>query len=102
MMDEERALRIIDEQLDAALAGMSAPPNFASAVLSRTRQRRPGLLPELLDLIGFVALLAIALLLLLRFAALIETLWWAAALGGAVLVAALYYGLTSARDVGEL
>ena len=100
MMDEERALQVVDEQLDAALSGIAAPPGFASAVLSRTRHRRLSPVPELLDLIGFMAILAILFVLLIPFAALIQNVRWLAALVGIVGIPVLYFGVTSARDVG--
>jgi hypothetical protein len=100
-MDEERALRIVEQELDAALGGMAAPPRFAANVLRRTRERQPGYLPEVLDLIGFVAVLVIACVLLMPFAEALQNVWWAAGVCGAIFVSALWFGIHSIREVGN-
>ncbi len=60
-----------DATLDAAFAGVSAPPSLAAAVHTRIANeaalRRPSLVPELLDLIGWAAVLALAAVLLPRY-----------------------------------
>jgi len=101
VMDEERALRIVDQELDAALAGIAAPPRFAANVLRRTRERQLTYLPELLDLIGFLAVLVIAFVLLMPFAAVLQNVWWPAGLCGAIFVSALWFGIQSIREVGN-
>jgi hypothetical protein len=91
-MDEEQALRIIDEELGAALAGVAAPPHFAAAVRLRIRARRVSPLPEILDSIGWAAVLAIVFALLLWLAPMAQNPWWLVGLGSAVLIPALYAG----------
>jgi hypothetical protein len=70
------ALADVDAALDAAFAGISAPPSLAAAVRARTAHefpvRRPSLLPEVLDFIGWAAVLALAAILLPRFLPLLD------------------------------
>lgn len=61
MLNEDDALRIVDGQLDAVLSGLKAPPHLTEAVLRRVRERRVSRLPEILDSIGWVAILAVVL-----------------------------------------
>src|SRR5690349_7325043 len=61
MMDEQEALKFIDKQLEGALSGMLAPAGFASAVHRRLPRANLSWMPELLDGIGYLALLAAAL-----------------------------------------
>jgi hypothetical protein len=91
-MDEEQALRLIDEELAGALAGVAAPPHFAAAVRMRVRARRISPLPEILDSIGWAAVLAIVFALLLWLAPAMQSSWWLVGLGSAVVVPALYVG----------
>jgi hypothetical protein len=91
-MDEEQALRIIDDELEATLGGITAPPHFADAVRRRVRETRISPLPEILDSIGWAAVLAIVFVLLLSLAPLAQNPWWLVALGSAVLIPALYVG----------
>jgi len=91
-MDEEQALRIIDDELEAALAGVAAPPHFADAVRRRARAERISPLPEILDSIGWAAVLAIVFALLLWLAPMAQSPWWLVALGSAVVIPALYFG----------
>jgi hypothetical protein len=75
------ALGDVDAAFEAAFAGVAAPPGMAAAVRARVARefplRRPSPLPEILDLIGWAAVLALAAVLLPRFLPLID-----AALGG--------------------
>ena len=48
----------LDEQMERAFAGISAPPRLASAVMRRVRTPAPTRLPELLDGIAWVGMLA--------------------------------------------
>ena len=48
----------LDEQMERALAGLSAPPRLAAAVMRRVRTPAPTRLPELLDGIAWVGMLA--------------------------------------------
>jgi hypothetical protein len=57
----------LDEQLEAMLSGVMAPPNFASVVRSRIRPYRVSKLPEILDLIGWAGVLAAMFVLLVHF-----------------------------------
>jgi hypothetical protein len=58
------ALADVDDTLDAAFAGVSAPPRLAASVRARlaieTPIRRPSMIPEVLDFIGWAAVLALA------------------------------------------
>ena len=70
------ALADVDATLEAAFAGISAPPGMAASVRARAARelhvRRPSPLPEILDLIGWAAVLALAAVLLPRFLPLID------------------------------
>jgi hypothetical protein len=70
------ALADVDATFDAAFAGVSAPPGLAAAVRARAARelplRRPSMLPEILDFIGWAAVLALAAVLLPRFLPLID------------------------------
>ncbi len=77
-MDEDQALRIVDEELDAALAGVKTPVHFAAAVRRRIRTSRVSPLPEILDAIGWAAVLAMAAGVVLWIAPLVESAWRAA------------------------
>ncbi len=100
-MDEERAIRLIDEELDAALASISAPPHFAPAVLRRARELRLSRLPEILDFIGTLAVLAAVVVLTIWFAPGLDNTYWLAALAAATVIPALYFGLRSIRELGQ-
>jgi hypothetical protein len=100
MSDEERALRIIDEELDTALAHVTAPPGFTAKVLRRAREPRVTRLPEILDLIGFIALLAVLFTLLIWFAPALDSAYSATALGAVIIIPAFYFGLRSVREMG--
>lgn len=64
MMNEDAALRIVDQELDLALRGLTAPPHLASVVLHRVQRERLSRLPEILDFIGWAAILAVVMILL--------------------------------------
>jgi len=70
------ALADVDATLDAAFAGVAAPPSLAASVRMRvareSQARRPSVLPEVLDFIGWAAVLALAAVLLPRFLPLIH------------------------------
>jgi hypothetical protein len=70
------ALADVDAAFDAALAGIFAPPSLAAAVRARMARevpvRRPSLLPEVLDFIGWAAVLALIAVLLPRFLPLLD------------------------------
>ena len=101
MSDRERAFRMIDEELDAALAHITAPPDFAANVLRRARGPSLTRLPEILDLIGFIGVLAVVFVLLIWFAPDLDNTYWAATLGAAIVVTAFCFGLRSIRELGE-
>jgi hypothetical protein len=65
------ALADVDATFEAAFAGISAPPSLAAEVRARVARefplRRPSLLPEVLDFIGWAAVFALAAILLPRF-----------------------------------
>jgi|SRR5580658_5013947 hypothetical protein len=65
------ALDDVDAALDAAFVGIAAPPGLAARAGAQaareTRLRRPSLLPEVLDFIGWAAVLTLAAVLLPRF-----------------------------------
>jgi hypothetical protein len=71
------ALTDVDAAFETAFAGVSAPPGMAAAVRARVAReltsRRPSPLPEILDFIGWAAVLALAVVLLPRFLSLIDT-----------------------------
>ena len=70
------ALADVDAALEAAFADVSAPPGMAAAVRARVAGEltlwRPSPLPEILDFIGWAAVLALAVVLLPRFLPLID------------------------------
>jgi hypothetical protein len=66
-MDQEQALREIDDQLESMLSGVRAPAHFASAVRARVQPYRVTKLPEILDLIGWAGVLAAMFVLAVRF-----------------------------------
>jgi hypothetical protein len=70
------ALADVDATFEAAFAGVSAPPGMAAAVRARVALtppfRRPSPLPEILDMIGWAAVLALATVLLPRFLFLVD------------------------------
>ncbi len=98
-MDEEQALQAIDDELDAALSGASAPGNLAANVLRRVRQPRVTRIPELLDFIGWCAVLAIALVLMLWLTPDVWTPAWIMALASAAVIPSLYFGVRSLREI---
>ncbi len=63
-----------DATLEAAFAGISAPPGLAASVAALRSAGGPSYLPEVLDFIGWAAVLAIAAVLLPRFLPVIEAL----------------------------
>lgn len=101
MNDDERVLRMIDEELDAALAGIAAPPGFAAAVRRRVASSSVSALPEILDSIGWAAVLAIVFMLLLWLAPMARGAWWPVFAGSGVIVPALFYGWRSIRAIAE-
>ncbi len=64
------ALKDVDATFEAAFAGVAAPPGLEAAVRARaareTRLRAPSLVPEILDFIGWAAVLALAAVLFPR------------------------------------
>ena len=68
------ALADVDGAFEAAFAGVTAPPGMAAAVRARVARelRKPSPLPEILDCIGWAAVLALAAVLLHRFLPLID------------------------------
>jgi predicted anti-sigma-YlaC factor YlaD len=69
------ALADVDAAFEAAFADVSAPPDMAAAVRARVARElplRPSPLPEILDFIGWAAVLALAVVLLPRFLPLID------------------------------
>jgi len=103
------ALRTVDSQLTAQLASLEVTPAFAPAVRRRVRREsavaRPSLVPELLDFVGWGAIVALLVLLA----------WWLAPLSpvsnikisfnamyaaaGAFLLAAFLFGIRSFADL---
>jgi len=69
------AVARVDGILSAAFAQVSAPPGLAAAVRGRVAlevpERRPSPLPEVLDLIGWAAVLAVAAIVIPRFTSLL-------------------------------
>jgi len=70
------ALADVDRSLETAYAGISAPPGLAAAARLRIAResagRGPSLLPEILDLIGWAAVLALVAVLAPRLLPLID------------------------------
>ena len=64
------ALADVDAAFEAAFQGISAPPGLAAAARASIARhippRRPSLLPEILDFIGWAAVLALAAVLFPR------------------------------------
>ncbi len=69
------ALTCVDETLDAAFGKIGAPPDLESALRARIARVRaetkPSILPEILDLIGWAAVLAAAAIAVPYFASLL-------------------------------
>ena len=69
----------VDSKLDAAFAGIPAPSGLRADVQLRiardTQLRRPSLLPEVLDFIGWAAVLAMAAILFPRLLPLITSIF---------------------------
>jgi thiol-disulfide isomerase/thioredoxin len=72
------ALAQVEATLDAAFVGISAPSGLADAVRARVSRelpvRRPPLIPEILDLIGWAAVLALMAVAVPRFLPLIRAI----------------------------
>jgi hypothetical protein len=100
-MKEDQALRVIEEQLDRAFGGVAAPDHFAPAVLRRIRERPVTRLPEILDFIGWVAVLAAALAVLISIAPPVLDAYWIGVLSAAVAIPALWFGMRSLRELAE-
>ncbi len=64
----------VDATLEAAFAGISAPPRLAASAARLRSARGLSYVPEVLDFIGWAAVLAIAAVLLPRFLPVIEAL----------------------------
>ena len=68
----------VDSIFETAFADISAPAEIASAVRARIslngRRRQLSPIPEILDLIGWAAVLAMAAIILPRFTALLSTI----------------------------
>jgi hypothetical protein len=96
-MDEDRALRRVDEELDAMFAGVAAPPHFAPALLRRVREPRVTRLPEILDSIGWAAVLAIIFVVLLRLAPGVDSLYWIWGVASAIVPPAFWFGFRSLK-----
>lgn len=88
----------VEQDLDAALAGITAPVSLAPAVLRTVRERRLSRLPEILDSIGWVAILIIALVVVAPFAPSIDATAWAWIFAAAVAGPALWFGWRTARE----
>lgn len=70
-------LALVDATFETAFSGISAPPGLEAAVRARIarelQERKPSLLPEFLDLIGWAAVLAVAAILGPRFLPLLDS-----------------------------
>ncbi|HEV2687196.1 MAG TPA: hypothetical protein VGV35_01540 [Bryobacteraceae bacterium] len=96
------ALADVDSAMTAAFAGVEAPADLPRAVIGRIGApiRRPSFVPEILDLTGSVAVLAVALVLL---AALVSSVpldipvYWPA--GGLFLVSGIVFAYRSYADL---
>jgi hypothetical protein len=73
------ALAYVDATFDAAFAGISSPPGLAAAARARLARelpvRGPSLVPEVLDFIGWAAVLAMAAIVVPRFLPFISDLY---------------------------
>jgi hypothetical protein len=71
------AIARVDATFDSAFADISAPPGTSSAVYARVshrlRKRGPSPVPEVLDLIGWAAVLTTAAIVVPRFATLLSS-----------------------------
>jgi hypothetical protein len=70
------ALADVDAGLESAFAGTAAPPSLAPSVRLRIAgeqsRRKPSLVPEILDFVGWAALLALVAVLAQRFLPLVD------------------------------
>ncbi len=97
-MDEQQALEYLDRELDAALGGIAAPPSLAPAVLRRT-VARPERLPEILDAVGWLAVVTAALAVWVYFAPPVEPNFTMLAVAvGTVVAAAFGFALRCLRE----
>ena len=71
----------VDSAFENAFKGISAPAGMASSVLARARispgdlPKRPSAVPELLDMIGWAAVLVVAAIVLPRFTTILRSVW---------------------------
>ncbi|HZU27331.1 MAG TPA: hypothetical protein VFA04_17520 [Bryobacteraceae bacterium] len=98
-MDEERALRQIDETLDAALGGITAPPGFAARVRRRVREPRLSRAPEILDAIGWLAVLALVFVVALLWLPPGTNTAAAVAVAGIAVAPAAVFGIRTLREL---
>jgi hypothetical protein len=98
-VDQETALRLIDEALDASLADVSAPPGFPAAVRRRIAERPLSRLPEVLDLVGWLAVLVIGFFSALWFLPAATFVWAGAAVALAVVIPAMAFGIHALREL---
>ena len=72
------SLAEVDATFETAFSGMEAPPGLAAAVRARVARelpvRAPSLLPEVLDFVGWAAVLAMAALVAPRFVPIVRAL----------------------------
>ncbi|MBS1874817.1 MAG: hypothetical protein JSU00_16490 [Acidobacteria bacterium] len=93
-MDEERWM---EDELDAALGGIVAPPSLSPAVMRRVNRPRMTRLPEILDSIGGIAVLVAVLLALSPFAPSVDPSAAYAGLAVAFTSLILWHGWRSLR-----
>jgi hypothetical protein len=106
-----QALHAVDTTLSAQFTAREAPPSFAAAVRRRVSQesavRRPSFIPELLDFVGWGAIVALVALLgwwgapLLPVSKVTDAVAFNATLAaaGAFILAAFFIGLRSIADL---
>ncbi len=100
-MDEDLALREIEDQLDRAFSGVSAPEHFSAAVRKRIREQPVSRLPEILDFIGWTAVLAAVCALLIWFAPPSLDRYSVLGVGAAAVASAVWFAVRSTREAAE-
>ncbi len=98
-MDEEQALAKLDEELQAALSGLTAPAHFAESVRLRAARERLTRLPEILDWIGWAAVLVILGSLCASFGPAFLTLNAALAVACVCALPAFWFGIRAIREL---
>lgn len=98
---DDPELRMIEQELDAALGGIAAPPGFAGCVRRRVHATRLTTLPEVLDGVGWMAILAAVLVVLLFYFPTQPNPYGFWAVAAAIVTPALAFAWKSLSDIPD-